>query len=81
MSSRKRERVQPFPKDETLMHDALFYLAFIALLVTAAILLTGITSMLRGGDFHRRNSNKLMRARVAAQAVTLLLMMAWLVTA
>jgi hypoxia induced protein len=62
------------------MHDALFYLAFLGLLVTAAILLTGVTSMLRGGDFHRRNSNKLMRARVIAQAITILLLMAWLVT-
>jgi hypothetical protein len=30
--------------------------------------------MMRGGEFNRRNSNKLMRARVILQGLTLLLL-------
>lgn len=41
---------------------------------TAGVLLTGIVSMLRGGEFNRRNGNKLMRARVILQGITLALL-------
>jgi hypothetical protein len=63
------------------MHNLLFYLAMFALFTTAAILITGVANMIRGGELNRRYSNKLMRARIIAQAVTILLLMAWLVTA
>ena len=43
-------------------------------LATLGVLLTGITSMLRGGDFNRRYGNKLMRARVILQGITLVLL-------
>ena len=39
-----------------------------------AVLVLGVTGMVRGSDFHRRNSNKLMRLRVILQGVTLLLL-------
>ena len=41
----------------------------IAMIATLGILITGIIGMARGGDFNRKNANKLMRARVALQAV------------
>ncbi len=41
----------------------------IAMIATLGILITGVISMARGGDFNRKNANKLMRARVALQAV------------
>ena len=41
---------------------------------TLGVLLTGITSMLRGGEFNRRYGNKLMRARVILQGITLVLL-------
>ncbi|MBI10432.1 MAG: hypothetical protein CMM55_13005 [Rhodospirillaceae bacterium] len=41
----------------------------IAMIATLGILITGVIGMARGGDFNRKNANKLMRARVALQAV------------
>ncbi len=48
-------------------------LAVAALLVTLGVLFTGLFSMARGGDFNAKYGNRLMRARVIAQAVTLVL--------
>jgi hypothetical protein len=49
-------------------------LVIISALATLGILLFGVITMIRGGDFNRRNSNKLMRARVIMQGVTLALL-------
>lgn len=46
----------------------------IALLVTLGVLFTGLFSMARGGSFNARYGNSLMRARVVAQAVALVLL-------
>ena len=51
-------------------------LTIIALIVTvgvAIILLFGIGTFTRGGDFNRRNANKIMRWRLAAQFVAVIL--------
>ena len=40
----------------------------------SCLILFGVITMIRGGDFNRRNSNKLMRARVIMQGVTLALL-------
>ena len=48
----------------------------IALAVTFGILCFGIFSMFKGGDFARSNSNKLMRLRVVAQFVAILILVA-----
>lgn len=57
------------------------FLIPIALLVVFAVLLTGIYSLYRGGDFARNNSNKLMRLRVVAQfAAIIVIMMAFYFT-
>jgi uncharacterized membrane protein YciS (DUF1049 family) len=44
----------------------------VGLLATVAVLITGIASMARGGDFDLHHSHQLMAARVGFQAVTLL---------
>jgi hypothetical protein len=41
---------------------------------TLGVLIAGVVSMVRGGEFNRRNANKLMRARVILQGLTLLLL-------
>ena len=46
----------------------------VSLASVLVVLGAGIASMLRGGDFNRKYSNQLMRARVASQAVTVLLL-------
>jgi hypothetical protein len=55
------------------MNSILPTLVIVSMLVTLSILLFGVITMIRGGDFNRRNGNKLMRARVIMQGVTLLL--------
>ena len=41
-------------------------------------MLSGVLSMSRGGDFNKKHGNKLMRARVIAQGVTLALIVLYL---
>ena len=47
----------------------------VALVATLAVLLAGVIAMLRGGDFNAKYGNKLMRARVAMQALAVALML------
>lgn len=46
-----------------------------ALLLVLAVLAVGIISMARGGEFNQKYGNKLMRARIAAQALAVLLLL------
>ena len=45
-----------------------------AMLLTFAVMGTGIWSMVRGGEFDKKHSTELMFARVGMQGVTLLLL-------
>jgi hypothetical protein len=56
------------------MTGTFFTLAIISALITLGIVIFGVVTMIRGGDFNRRNSNRLMRARVIMQGVTLALL-------
>ena len=46
-----------------------------ACLAVLAVLIAGLYSMWKGGDFSRKWSNKLMRLRVALQAVAIVIIM------
>ena len=48
--------------------------AVIALLGTLAVLIAGVVAMMRGGEFNRKYGNKLMRARIAMQALAVALL-------
>lgn len=61
------------------MDRLVFFLIPIALAATAVILAVGIYSLAKGGAFAAKNSNKLMRMRVLAQAVAIGLMLLFLV--
>ena len=54
--------------------NILSVLIVLALLLTIAVLGTGIWSMAHGGEFDRKHSTELMFARVGMQAITLLLL-------
>lgn len=56
-----------------LLDDPLFYLIAGAMLAVLVVLLLGLFSFARGGEFNRRNANRLMRWRVGLQAVAVLL--------
>ena len=59
--------------------DPLFYLVLFAVLIVAGILLLGIGTFGRGGEFNRKYANKIMRWRIGAQfiAVVLILFYVW----
>ena len=61
--------------------DALFpVLIGLALAAVLAVLLAGVFSMAKGGEFSRKYGNKLMRWRVGLQGLALVLFaLAWLV--
>jgi hypothetical protein len=61
-----------------LVSAAFPYLIAGAILATVAVLALGVVSMLRGGAFNARYSNKLMRARVALQATAIALFLVFL---
>ncbi len=60
------------------MNGFIFFLIPLALAATLIILGVGIYSLARGGAFAKENANKLMRMRVAAQAVAIGLLMLFL---
>ncbi|WP_417628308.1 twin transmembrane helix small protein [Pararhodobacter aggregans] len=63
-----------------MLNDPLFITAAIASLIVLAILMFGIGSFAKGGEFNKRNANKIMRWRLGAQfvAVVLIVTYAWL---
>ena len=54
--------------------DILTILLLIAMLATLAVLVVGLVGFFRGGEFNAKYGNRLMRARVAFQAVALVLL-------
>jgi len=59
----------PVAKEVVMFSDPLFYLVVAAVLVVLVILMFGLGTFGHGGEFNRKYANKIMRARVAAQAV------------
>lgn len=55
------------------MQTIVFALLVVAMFATLAILIVGVWGFRYGGEFNKRYGNKLMRARVAMQAVCILL--------
>lgn len=58
-----------------MLNDPLFIVAGIAVLAVLAILIFGIGTFAKGGDFNKRNANKIMRWRIGAQFVAVLLIL------
>ena len=52
-----------------------YFLIPLAIIAVTVFLALGIFSLAKGGDFAKENSNKLMRARVTAQAVAIALLL------
>jgi uncharacterized membrane protein affecting hemolysin expression len=56
-----------------MANDPLFILAAIACLAVLGVLMFGIGTFGRGGDFNRRNANKIMRLRLLLQFIAVVL--------
>jgi len=55
--------------------DPLFILVAMAVLIVLGILLLGIGTFGKGGDFNRKHANRIMRYRIGAQAVAVALIL------
>ncbi|MEX0583833.1 MAG: twin transmembrane helix small protein [Sneathiella sp.] len=51
------------------------YFIIAAVIATALVLLFGVLTMARGGEFNQRYGNKLMRLRILVQAIAVILIM------
>ncbi len=60
-----------------MWQDPLFIVVAIACLVVLVILMIGIGGFAKGGDFNRKHANRIMRYRIAAQAVAVLVILAF----
>ena len=58
-----------------LRSDPLFIIAAIGCLVVLVILMIGIGTFAKGGEFNRKHGNRLMRYRIIAQAVAVALIL------
>ncbi|HHL22938.1 MAG TPA: twin transmembrane helix small protein [Aliiroseovarius sp.] len=61
-----------------MFQDPLFAAAVIAVFLVLGILLVGVISFGLGGEFNRKHSNRIMRYRIAAQAVAIVLILAFI---
>lgn len=57
------------------MSQALLIIALIACFAVLGVLLFGVSSFARGGDFNRKYANKIMRLRIIAQAIAVVLIL------
>lgn len=55
--------------------DPLFIVIVLAVVAVLVVLMLGLGSFARGGEFNKKNSNKLMRYRIIAQFVAVLLIL------
>lgn len=60
--------------------DPLFIVAALACVAVLIILMIGVGGFAKGGDFNRKHANRIMRWRIGAQfvAVVLILFFVWM---
>jgi hypothetical protein len=58
-----------------MLQDPLFILVAVATLGVLAILMVGIGGFARGGEFNKKHANRIMRYRIAAQAVAVVVIL------
>jgi len=62
-------------RSSAMWRDPLFVVVAVAVCVVVVILAIGIGGFAKGGDFNRKHANRLMRYRIAAQAVAVVLIL------
>lgn len=60
-----------------LQTNPLFWVAAAATLLVLVILVIGVGGFAKGGEFNRKHGNRMMRYRLAAQAVAVALIVAF----
>jgi hypothetical protein len=56
-----------------MANDPLFIVAAIACLAVVVVLMIGVGTFARGGEFNRKHANKIMRLRLLAQFIAVVL--------
>jgi predicted membrane protein len=60
-----------------MLNDPLFIIVAIAALAVVLILMFGIGTFAKGGEFNRKYANRIMRLRIMAQAVAVALILVY----
>jgi hypothetical protein len=60
-----------------MLDDPLLIVVTLAVLAVLGILVVGIGGFAKGGEFNRKNANKLMRWRIGAQFIAVLLILGY----
>jgi len=60
-----------------MWQDPLFIVVAVACLIVLVILMVGIGGFAKGGDFNRKHANRIMRYRIIAQAIAVVLILAF----
>lgn len=60
-----------------MFRDPLFIAVAVGALIVLGILMVGIGGFAKGGDFNRKHANRIMRYRIVAQAIVVLLLVAF----
>ncbi len=58
-----------------MLQDPLFIIVAIACLVVLGILMTGVGGFAKGGDFNKKHANRIMRWRIYAQFIAVVLIL------
>ncbi len=58
-----------------MLQDPLFILVVASILLVLVILVIGVMTFAKGGEFNRKHGNRLMRYRIIAQAVAIALIL------
>ena len=56
-----------------MLQDPLFYVVAAACILVLIILMVGVGGFAKGGDFNRKHANRIMRYRIGAQFVAVVL--------
>lgn len=57
--------------------DPLFIVVMLSVVAVVIVLMIGLGGFASGGEFNKRNSNKLMRMRIIAQFIAVLLIVGY----
>lgn len=58
-----------------MLSDPLFFLVVVAVAIVAGVLLFGVGTYGKGGEFNRLHANRIMRWRIGLQAVAVALIL------
>lgn len=60
-----------WPVNQARKLDLMIYLLWLFMILTVVVLIIGLVGFMRGSEFHKKHSNRLMRLRILFQAIAL----------